>query len=203
MEVGEHSVHQAEVVAGADEQVGVAGGGGDGGAAGVVGVLGGLFQGADGGGADGDDAAASAAGGVEGAGRFGGQFVPFGMDAVGADVLAAHGAEGVQADMEGNPGGLGAAAADAVQGGRGEVEAGGGGGDAAGGIAVHGLVAFRVVGGFLDVGGQGHFAEAFQGGFVGEADGADAVVVGRHYLNMDGVGRIGRGGGCRVGRRGD
>ena len=117
---------------------------------------GGGFENAGGGGADGDEFV----GGISFFGKACGNFIMFCVHRVIAEVFCFDGAEGTEADVEGDKsvGELGKEFG-------GEVEAGGGGGDRAGGLGIGGLVIGRVGGleiglslnftGFEDVGGKG------------------------------------------------
>ena len=94
--------------------------------------------------------------------------------------------EGAEADVEGDFGDLDAAGSDCVEDSRGEVQAGGGGGDGAALGGEDGLVAVAIgrgvwhILGTLDVGRQGHVADAVQNGeevgYGFEAQGAGAEV---------------------------
>ncbi len=114
------------------------------------------FEDAGGGGADGDEFV----GGISFFGKTCGNFIMFCVHRVIAEVLCFDGAEGAQADVEGEEGvrKLGKEFG-------GEVEAGGGGGDGAWGLGIGGLVIGRVGGleiglalsftRFEDIGGKG------------------------------------------------
>lgn len=115
----------------------------------------GAFDGAHAGGAHADDAA----GGVDLCGSFRADFVVFLVELAGAQVFLGEGLEGAEADVERD---FGAGRALGENLGR-EVQAGGGRGGGAGVAGEDGLVALAVRGfiGTLEVGGQGHVADAF------------------------------------------
>lgn len=164
VEVGDQGVDDAETETRVDEEVGWAAEGDDGAAWAWVlsGALAGGLQDADGGCADGDHAVAGEFGLVDLLGDFGAEFAELGVDGVLFDVLLGNGAEGVEADVEGDEGELYTQVAEAEEEFWGEVEAGGGCGDGSRLPGVDRLVAFGVGKGGVDVGRKGDLTEVLE-----------------------------------------
>ena len=202
VEVGDQGIDAAEGAWGVDVKTGL----GDM-RRGARGVVGGekILDGAHGGGADGD----AATGRPEKCDLGGdGEFVDFAMDGVVFDVGGGDGAEGAEADVEGDfgKGGAGGGKGGEEFGGKMETGSGCGDRDLAGAVGVNGLVSL-VVGGRAgvgriagDVGREGHAAEAVgDGGDAaeiggGEGDAGGAVIAFFAHRGVEGVIRGGEGG---------
>lgn len=174
VKIGEHGIHGPEMMAGQDEEVGFAGEGGGGlPAAGQVrgrGVagrqaesdLGCGLQRPHAGGAGGDDAPAPQPRVVDRAGGFGAEVHPFAVDGVATGIRGFDRLEGVEADVQGDISEADALIAQGQQQIGGEVQAGRGRRGRAVVAAEHGLIAFRVGQGGVDVGGQGHMPQVIE-----------------------------------------
>ncbi len=157
MEVGEEGVDRAESVAGGDEDIRLALGGVN-----RASGLGDGLEGAGDSGANGHHSAAGGAGTIHGLGGFGRHAVGLGVHDVVLGVLDRDGAEGSEADVEGEEDDGDALRLQAGEHGCVEVEAGGRGGDGAAAAGVDRLVALAVGGARLaaDVGRQRWLAQA-------------------------------------------
>ena len=157
MEVGDDGVDDLEVVAGVDEDVGPAALAGD-----LVSGCGGGLEGADARRADGDDAVAGLLGLHDELGCLVGDAVVLLVHLVLLDVVDADGAEGAEADMQGDEAEVDAHLAQLLHLLFGEVQAGGRGGGGALFAVVDGLVALLVLEFLVDVGRQRRLAEAVE-----------------------------------------
>lgn len=161
-----------------------------------------ILEGAEGGGADGE---AGTAGGGEGNAGGGGDFIPFAVDEVVFKAVGGDGAEGVEADAEGEVVHGHAASGEGGEEGGSEMKAGSGrgGGDFFRGVGVNGLVAGGVAGALgvllssrmtcaVNVRREGRLAEAVgevgDGGAVGNVEADEAAAVGMFFEDGGGEG---------------
>ena len=149
-----------------------------------VGVSGDVFQGADGGGPHGDDAVAASPRRVDCLGRVLGELEPLGVDFVLGDVFAVDRAEGIEADVEGQPRCLNTFRADEFKERLGEMQPCSGSRDAAGSVRVNGLIAVGIIGCFLNVRRQGKFAQAVQSRVVAYTHQAETILLGGQHFHI-------------------
>ena len=157
VEIGDQAVHGLEAIAGINEDLRPFG----------------LFlkaavlvhqalQGPAGGGANADDPAPLCLGSVQNFGSFSGNHTQFAVHMMLQDILRLHRAEGTQAHVQRHKGGLNTLFPGLIQQLPGPVQTGCRGRGGADCPAVHGLVPFLILQLRLDVGRQGHLAQALQ-----------------------------------------
>ncbi len=166
VEIGQERIHDAEGLAGIEEDAGFSAAGKDQGASQGGGFCGGILEGANHGGADGEDGAAGTAGGDDRGGGGGRAHVGFARAGVVFEARNADGLESAEADIEGERVDFDAGEAQAGEDFGGEMEAGGGSGDSRAAGGVNGLVTLTV--GELvfaaDIGRERNVSQAFDGG---------------------------------------
>ncbi len=112
VEVSEERIHDAEGVAGNDEEVDFAGLGGE---AAARRLRDSVFEGTDGSGADGDNSAIFVEGSIDGGRGFGRYRVGLFVEMVILDALDAYGLEGAQSDVQGEAGDFDSALVEGVE----------------------------------------------------------------------------------------